>query len=576
MKIKNYFKQSFSFLQKVGKSLMLPVSVLPVAGILLAVGAASFSFIPVTVSQVMAKSGGAIFSNLPLLFAVSVALGFANNDGVAAVAALVGYAVMVASLAVMGAAIGVKTIDTGVFGGILVGAVAAFLFNRYYRIQLPSYLGFFSGKRFVPIVTSFVAIGLGVCLVVVWPPIGQAIDSFSHWAAHSNPRLAFPLYGVIERALIPFGLHHIWNVPFFFETGDYLDPATGQMVSGEIARYLAGDPTSGNLAGGYLFKMWGLPAAALAIWQAAPVQERTRIAGIMFAAALTSFLTGITEPIEFSFLFVAPVLYAFHALLAGLAFFVCIALEIKLGATFSHGLFDYLILFPKSTNGLWLWVIGPLWALMYYGIFYFTILKFNLKTPGRGDNTGVTVASVVTGSGDPLAQKILVALGGSQNIKNLDACITRLRVELHNMSAADISALKQLGAADVLVIGSGLQAIFGTNSENIKTEIEKLVLQPVAATNPPNILGETLWKSLGGIDNIADIQVVAETRIRIQVKNASRIRFAELQKTTGQRAVQVKSDVIHLIIGSDSVGTAERLKSIWSESAVLVGAPSTL
>src|SRR5919112_5227163 len=268
------WRASFGWLQKIGKSLMLPVSVLPAAGILLGVGSAKFEVLPEVVSNVMAQAGGAIFGNLPLIFAIGVALGLTNNDGVAALAAVVGFAVMLATMGVMAplldyepkSIMGIASIETGVFGGILIGAVAAILFNRYYRLKLPPYLGFFAGKRSVPILTAFAAIIAGVVLSVVWPPIGRGIDVFSRWAASGNPAGAFALYGVVERSLIPFGLHHIWNVPLFFEVGQYLDPETGKIIRGEIYRFTAGDPTAGNLAGGELFKMWGLPAAAIAIW----------------------------------------------------------------------------------------------------------------------------------------------------------------------------------------------------------------------------------------------------------------------------------------------------------------------
>ena len=316
---------AFALLQKTGKALMLPVSVLPVAGLLLGLGSAHFAWLPPALSDVMAQAGGAIFGNLPLIFAIGVALGVTQNDGVAALAAVVGYAVLLATMGVMAtlfgyeskSIMGISSIETGVFGGIVVGGIAGWLFNKYYRIQLPSYLGFFAGKRFVPIVTALASIGAGIVLSIVWPPIGTQIDTFSHWAASGNPAAAFALYGVVERALIPFGLHHIWNVPFFFEVGQYLDPTTGSVIRGEIHRFTAGDPTAGNMAGGYLFKMWGLPAAAIAIWQSARPENRTKVGAFMISAALTSFLTGITEPIEFSFLFVAPVLYAIHAVLAG-------------------------------------------------------------------------------------------------------------------------------------------------------------------------------------------------------------------------------------------------------------------
>src|SRR6188472_2158629 len=245
-------QSAFSFLQKIGKCMMLPVSVLPVAGILLGVGSANFSWLPESVSLIMAKSGDAIFGNLPLLFAIGVAIGLSENDGVAALAGTTGYVVFLAAMGVCAdlrgievkPIMGIPSIQTGVFGGIIVGLIAAWCFNRFYRIQLPPYLGFFAGKRSVPIITSFAVIFVGAVLSFVWPPIGNGIKAFSHWAVHEQPGIAFTIYGIVERALIPFGLHHVWNVPFFFEAGSFTDPATGREVHGEIARFIAGDPTA--------------------------------------------------------------------------------------------------------------------------------------------------------------------------------------------------------------------------------------------------------------------------------------------------------------------------------------------
>jgi PTS system glucose-specific IIC component len=500
------FKGAFSLLQKVGKCMMLPVSVLPVAGILLGVGSANFSWLPAWLSQIMATAGSAIFGNLALLFAIGVAIGLADNDGVAAMAGTVGYVVFLATMGTCAKLRGIETdsimgipsIETGVFGGIIVGLIAAAVFKRFYRIKLPSYLGFFAGKRSVPIITAFAVIAAGAVLSFVWPPIDRVIDAFSHWAVHESPAVAFTMYGVVERALVPFGLHHVWNVPFFFQAGDYTDPATGTVVHGEIARFIHGDPTAGRMTGGYLFKMFGLPAAALAIWRAARPDQRAKIGGIMISGALTAFLTGITEPIEFSFLFVAPFLYAIHAVLAGAAYFACIALNIRHGFTFSHGLIDYIVLFPNSHNALWLWVIGPIWGLMYYGVFTFAIKRFNLLTPGRELEEETTMA-VRSASADSFELQLVRAFGGRSNIASLDACITRLRVKLKDVTKVSPEKLKALGAAGVIVIGDGVQAIFGTRSENLKTEVQEYLktagpeadeiedLSPVKAAPPAGI-----------------------------------------------------------------------------------------
>jgi PTS system glucose-specific IIC component len=574
----SFRSDAFGWLQKIGKSLMLPVSVLPVAGILLGVGSAQFEWLPRVVSEVMAQSGGAVFGNLPLIFAIGVALGVTGNDGVAALASVVGYAVMLATMGVMApllgyepkSIMGIPSIETGVFGGILIGAVAGVLFNRYFRVQLPPYLGFFAGKRSVPILTAGAAVFAGVALSLVWPPIGSAIDKFSHWAASGNPALAFGLYGIVERSLIPFGLHHIWNVPFFFEVGQYVQPGTGKVIRGEIYRYTAGDPTAGNLAGGYLFKMWGLPAAALAIWQSARPENRAKIGGIMISAALTSFLTGITEPIEFSFLFVAPLLYAIHAGLAAVAYVVCIELGIRHSTTFSHGLIDYIVLFPNSTRGLWYLWIGPLWALMYYALFRAVILRRNLKTPGRE----VEEASVVAPAGAPaetsLPEQLVAAFGGAGNIKSLDACITRLRVDLHDVSRASPERLKALGAAGVMQVGHGMQAIFGTRSENLKTGMEEYMLASgaslegaspgVAPAHPAEArLTRDLsaWaarfrQALGGRENITRVEPCALTRLRVELPDEGRVDFAALESAGGLGVLRVSAGVLHVIVGLDA------------------------
>ncbi|MGF1763088.1 PTS glucose transporter subunit IIBC [Aliivibrio kagoshimensis] len=471
------FKNLFANLQKVGKALMLPVSVLPVAGILLGVGAANFSFLPDVVSHLMEQAGGSVFGQMALLFAVGTALGFTKNDGVAGLAAVVGYGIMVATLKVMATVMGVDGIETGVLGGILAGGVAGWAFNKFYRVQLPEYLGFFAGKRAVPIVTGFVSIALGLVLSVIWPPIGGAIAAFSDWAANQNPVMAFGIYGVVERSLIPFGLHHIWNVPFFYEAGSCMNSA-GEQVNGIMTCFLTADDASraagngfGQLAGGYLFKMFGLPAAAIAIAHSAKPENRAKVMGIMASAALTSFLTGITEPIEFAFLFVAPVLYAIHAVLAGVAYMLTNALGVVHGHTFSNGFIDFIVQSPRAENMLLLVGLGLVYGVVYYIIFRFVIKAMDLKTPGREDEDDTT--EVVTGS--ELAGELVAAFGGKQNITNLDACITRLRVSVADVDAVNQDRLKQLGAAGVVVVSGGVQAIFGTKSDNLKTEMDEWI-----------------------------------------------------------------------------------------------------
>jgi glucose PTS system EIICB or EIICBA component len=572
-----------------GRALMLPVSVLPAAGILLGVGSAEFSWMPAVVSNLMAQAGGAVFGSLPLLFAIAVALGLANNDGVSSLAAVVGFFVMLATMGVVAPMFGtelknifgVNSVDTGVFGGMLIGGIAAWLFNRYFRIQLPPYLGFFAGKRFVPIVTAFAAIGTGLLLALVWPPIGQGIRAFSHWAAYTNPQVAVFVYGVVERLLIPFGLHHIWNVPFFFEIGSFTK-ATGEVVHGDITRFFAGDPDAGILGGAYLFKMWGLPAAAMAIWRCARPENRTRIGGIMLSAALTSFLTGITEPIEFSFLFLAPILYGFHALLAGCAQLLFLLLGAKLGFTFSHGFIDYVLYYTMDTKPWLVLLIGPLWGLLYFGLFRWAILRFDLKTPGREPEAvaGIEAVAASPSAAGAFAPNLVNAFGGAGNITGLDACITRLRVTVRNPKHVDANRLRALGASGVVMVGESAQAIFGTRSENLKTDMEEYLRSqpagvPAAADAPapdvarhemaaavnegararvhdPAMLAsraEAFVRALGGAANVRQVEAVARTRVRALVADDGRVDQAGLRSAGAHGVLVADPGVVHILVG---------------------------
>ncbi len=536
---RNPFKGAFSFLQKIGKALMLPVAVLPIAGLLLGIGAAPLGWMPETVSHLMRASGDVIFANMPLLFAVAVALGFSDNDGVSAVAAVVGYTVMVATLAVMAKVWAVPAIDTGVFGGILSGAVAAFLFKRFHRITLPPYLGFFAGKRFVPIITAVGALALGLVLSIAWPPVQRGIGVFSHWAAVGDPRLAATVYGFVERLLIPFGLHHIWNAPFFYEIGSFTD-ATGKVVHGDIQRYFSGDPTAGILGGAYLFKMFGLPAAAVAIWRAAKPENRKVVGGMMLSAALTSALTGITEPIEFAFLFVAPELYFLHAVLAASAQFLMATLGGHLGFTFSQGGID-LVLFnalsPYSQRWWLVLVLGPPYAALYYVTFRAWIAWRHLETPGREGTVSHDA---------PRGAQVLDAFGGAGNLVSLDACITRLRATVRDARRVDARRLERLGASGVLVVGDGVQAVFGPQSEALKAEID-------AAMKGPRPLTE--W--LGGDQNVKKLERVALTRLRVELADASKLDEAGLRSAGVAAVMRLANGVVHLIVGAEraAVGT---------------------
>lgn len=559
-------KKAFMFLQQIGKSLMLPVAVLPVAGLLLGIGSgllnAEIAWIQPLIPQVMSQSGNVIFDNLPLIFAIGTTLGLTGNDGVAALAAVVGFLVLQAAMGVMADVLwyhvsveretlgvlaqaldydvsfarkivstnaGIKTIQTGVFGGMFVGIVAAVIYKRFYKISLPPYLGFFAGKRSVPIITALAAIVLGVLLSFVWPPIQEKINAFSMWAAYSSPVVAGTTYGFVERLLLPFGLHHIWNVPFFFEIGQYVNKA-GELVTGDIPRFFAGDATAGILGGGFLIKMFGLPAAALAIFHTAKPENRLKVGGIMASGALTAFLTGITEPLEFTFLFVAPMLYFIHAVMVGSAFAVINLAGAHIGYTFSQGAIDYMLFYALDTKPWIVFVLGPVYAALYYVVFRFFITAFDMKTPGREDETAAADgAAEPTGGG--MAEKLVAAFGGKANIETLDACITRLRLAVKDASKVSDDALKQLGASGVMRIGNNVQAVFGTASENLKTDMEEYLRSggSVRDSAPAAVVS-----ALGGSDNVAAAQRLNDGDWRFKLKNAA---FADEEKL---RAAGVK------------------------------------
>jgi glucose PTS system EIICB or EIICBA component len=580
------FKNAFVVLQQIGKSLMIPVAVLPVAGLLLGIGAAHFEWIPPLVSALMKASGDVVFGNLALIFAVGVAVGLTENDGVAAISAVVGYVVLLAILGVMAGVwgiepvtiMGIKSMQTGVFGGILAGAIAATMFKRFYRSTLPPYLAFFSGKRSVPIVTALAAGIAGVVLSAIWPPIQHGIDTFSHWAAVSNPRTAATVYGFVERLLIPFGLHHIWNVPFFFEMGAYTD-ASGTVVHGDINRFFAGDPTAGILAGAFLFKMFGLPAAAIAMWHSASPQNRVAVGGIMISAALTSFLTGITEPIEFAFLFVAPVLYVAHAALAASTQFVANTLGMHMGFTFSQGGIDFLVfnVLGKFAQNWWLvLILGPVYAVIYYVVFRLAIRWLDLKTPGREEGAAAAPAAAPA-AGDNRARELVLAFGGGDNIASLDACITRLRVAVRDPARVDERALAALGASGVMRVGKGVQAVFGTLSEHLKTNMEDYLRasgaaaaaapasaahRPATAAAPAPVLAaaspamrETaarLLAALGERANVRELQAVAHTRLRIRLADPGRFDEAAAKRAGVAAVMKAAPGVLHLIVGEQA------------------------
>lgn len=465
--------QIFGGLQKVGKALMLPIAVLPVAGLMLRLGAPDVLDIPFIM-----KAGGAIFENLAMVFGVGIAVGMSeDHSGSAGLAGLVGYLVLTTGLRALDA-----DLDMGVLAGIIAGVAGGLLYNRFHAIKLPDYLGFFAGKRFVPIVTGALCLVAAFLLSFIWPPIQEVIEALGSWITQAGELGAF-VYGVLNRLLIPVGLHHILNSLVWFVFGTFTG-ADGNVVTGDLHRFFAGDPDAGMfMAGFYPIMMFGLPAACLAMIQAARPENRRRTAGLLLSVAFTSFLTGITEPIEFTFMFLAPVLYVIHALLTGLSLALMDFLGVKHGFTFSAGLIDYVLNFGLGTRAWLILPVGLAYAAVYYLLFLFVIKTLDLATPGREPGESVVDA----GSEDPHlarlvaselpseAERYVAALGGAANLSSIDACITRLRLQVKDPAQVQDAALKTLGAKGVIRVGAtGVQVIIGPAAEGIAEEIRKL------------------------------------------------------------------------------------------------------
>ena len=458
----------FGKLQKLGKSLMVPVAVLPVAAIFLRLGA-GVPGIEGKLAEIFLKSGAGVFDNLAILFAIGIAFGLAkDNNGAAALAGAVGFFVMTNVYTVINA-----DINTGVFGGIIIGIVAGTLYNRFYDIKLPDFLGFFGGRRFVPIVTAFAAVALGLVFGFVWPIIQNGLDAFSNAVVEGGAVGQFA-FGFGNRMLIPVGLHHVLNSVFWFGHGTFTN-AAGEVINGDLLRFLAGDPTAGAFqAGFYPIMMFGIPAAALAMWTAAKKENKKMVAGLLFSVAFTSFLTGITEPFEFMFVFLAFPLYVLHAIFTGISMVVTNSLGVLHGFGFSAGAIDYFLLWENATNPLLIIPIGLAFAALYYFSFLFVIKKFNIMTPGRDDIDEEALSRLDSMEMSEIGRQYIRALGGSSNLVHVDSCITRLRLELEDPSLVEDSELKALGATGVLrPTKKNMQVIIGTKAEFICDEIRK-------------------------------------------------------------------------------------------------------
>lgn len=453
-------------LQRLGKALMTPVAVLPAAALLLRLGAGD-----VLNLKWMAAAGGAIFDNLALLFAIGIAIGLAEeNNGVAGLAGAVGYFVLTKVAGAFD-----QTINMGVLAGIVSGCVAAMLYNKYKAIRVPSFLGFFGGKRFVPIVTSFYTLILGVVAGYGWPLVQKLISSFGNTIATSGALGGF-IFGTLNRLLIPLGLHHVINSFAWFQFGEFVD-AAGKVVTGDLHRFFAGDPTAGTFMTGFFpIMMVGLPAACLAMITTAKKENRKQVAGLLLGAAFTSFLTGITEPIEFLFMFLAPVLYIAHALLSGISLAVTTALGMRCGFGFSAGFIDYVLSFGISENPIGLFLISLVFGVIYYFVFVFCIKQLNIPTPGRIDEESVALAGLGNTELRDKATEILAAIGGKENLKVMDACVTRIRITVINGELVNEARLKELGATAVLKMpGNNFQIVVGTVADPLVTHMKAVI-----------------------------------------------------------------------------------------------------
>lgn len=470
----------FGFFQRLGRALQLPIAVLPVAALLLRFGQPDLLNVPF-----IAQAGGAIFDNLALIFAIGVASSWSkDNAGSAALAGAVGYFVMTKAMVTIN-----PEINMGVLAGIITGLVAGAVYNRWAGIKLPDFLSFFGGKRFVPIATGFFCLILAAIFGYVWPPVQHAIHSGGEWIVSAGA-LGSGIFGFINRLLIPTGLHQVLNTIAWFQIGEFTN-AAGAVFHGDINRFYAGDGTAGMFMSGFFpIMMFGLPGAALAMYLAAPKARRPMVGGMLLSVAITAFLTGVTEPLEFLFMFLAPLLYLLHAVLTGISLFIATALGIHAGFSFSAGAIDYVLMYslPAASKNVWmLLVMGVVFFFVYFLLFSAVIRMFNLKTPGREDKAADVVTEEANSNTEEgltqLATSYIAAVGGTDNLKAIDACITRLRLTVGDSAKVNDAACKRLGASGVVKLNKQtIQVIVGAKAESIGDEMKKVVTRgPVAA-----------------------------------------------------------------------------------------------
>lgn len=536
-------KKLFPAVQKLGRSLMLPIAVLPVAGLLLRLGQPDLLDLPY-----VAAAGNAVFSHLGMLFAIGIAVGLARgNNGAAGLAAVVAYLVTTEGAKVLvGVPPAVLVDATGQFADLLVanykdaainklsvpaglicGIMAGYFYNRFCDIRLPDYLAFFAGRRFVPIVSGFAALLLAAVFGFGWPVLEQGMNALSEGVVGAGGVGLF-IYGLLNRLLIITGLHHILNNIAWFIVGDF------DGVTGDLRRFFAGDPSAGAFMTGFFpVMMFGLPAACLAMYHCAKKEKRKMVGGLLLSMGLTSFLTGITEPIEFTFMFLAPVLFALHAVLTGLSMVIMDMFNIRHGFGFSAGLFDYVLNFNRANGPLLIIPVGALYFVTYYLVFRWFIHRFDVPTPGRSDDEPPESHGSL--STDAEATALVEALGGTGNLLEIDACTTRLRLRIASQDSINEAALKALGAAGILRPTSDtLQVVMGLRADEIADNMRAVTGNPVAETTAtaPHSTGQAaatsipvsavpaLLDALGGADNVLAVEAVGE-RLALRVRNAS-------------------------------------------------------
>ncbi|CAI2469674.1 PTS N-acetyl glucosamine transporter subunit IIABC [Serratia proteamaculans] len=482
------------FFQRLGRSLQLPIAVLPVAALLLRFGQPDLLNI-----SFIAQAGGSIFDNLALIFAIGVAATWSkDNAGSAALAGAVGYFILTKAMVTINPAI-----NMGVLAGIITGLVGGAVYNRWSGIKLPEFLSFFGGKRFVPIATGFFCLILAAVFGYIWPPVQNAIHAGGEWIV-SMGAIGSGIFGFVNRLLIPTGLHQVLNTIAWFQIGEFTN-AAGTIFHGDINRFYAGDGTAGMFMSGFFpIMMFGLPGAALAMYFAAPKERRPMVGGMLLSVALTAFLTGVTEPLEFLFMFLAPLLYLVHAILTGISLFVATLLGIHAGFSFSAGAIDYVLMYnlPAASKNVWMLVLMGLVAFAVYFVLFSVIIRaFNLKTPGREDASDDVVAPEANSNTDEglrtLSRSYIGAIGGSDNLTGIDACITRLRLTVKDSSKVLDASCKRLGASGVVKLNKQtVQVIVGSKAEAIADGMRAVIATgPVPAAEVAPAAGVSAVKS---------------------------------------------------------------------------------